>query len=163
MKRKPVGLRRAKKIFARRSLRSQIRDRQTTAKRVVLPLSKDSAKWAEHPDRYDMKFVDTKSIVPMYLVGGARMEKIHVKPFANRPRTKRDVEATKRSILGAYGPVLDSLVKTSKSTRRLQKRASIRVHYRKSKKSRSGFDIFVSPKKGRRFYLPHPVFIESRD
>lgn len=61
---KRVGIREAKKIFHKRPLKNQLRDRQKTSKKLVNPYSKNSYKWKQNPNQYDMRGVDTKTLTP---------------------------------------------------------------------------------------------------
>jgi len=49
-----VGIKEAKRIFRKRSVRSQLLDRKKTSKHIVYPYSKNSHKWKKNPDKYDM-------------------------------------------------------------------------------------------------------------
>lgn len=150
-KKKRVGLKEAKKIFHKRSLRSQISDRKQTAKKVVSPRSKDSWKWKQNPNRYDMRLVDTKMLIPKRLIGGD----IFI-PFGTE-KTKRQAERTKRELTASFMPKVSLLLK--EDIRKLSKKSPVKVVYRKRK---GKYQLYVAPKKEKSFLFPHPIIVESK-
>ena len=151
--RKRVGLREAKKIFHKRSLRSQVADRKKTAKRVVNHRGKDSWRWKENPNLFDIRMVDTKMKIPKKIVG----EDIFI-PFGSA-KTQRQAKEYKRNITASFSPKL--FLATGEKIEDFGKKASVKVIYRK-KQGKKGYQLYVTQKKGIRFAFPHPIIVESK-
>jgi len=145
-KKKRVGLREAKRTFHKRSLRSQVQDRRHTAKTVMFPGGKNSMKWKKNPSRYDMRFVDTKSPVQKRMIGGDVST-----PFGRR-KSKSEIKQLKREVLASFSKRIT--LPQEISTRKLSKKSSVKVRYRKTKK---GYQLYISPKRGTKFALQHPI------
>jgi len=149
MTKKRVGLREAKRIFRKRSLHSQIRDRATTSKQLVYPFTKDSYKWKENPNRYDMAMVDTKSKVQRKIIEGELYS-----PYGKASNIKQ-AKRVKRETLAGFSKRVS--VPTGLKTKKLEKESSVKVAYKKSPK---GYTIFIRPKVGRTT-LVHPIVMQK--
>jgi hypothetical protein len=57
---KARGIAKAKHIHAQRSEHSKKSDESKTAHKIYRPTKKDISKWRKHPDRSDIRHVDTK-------------------------------------------------------------------------------------------------------
>lgn len=146
---KRVGLKEARKIFKKRPLRNQLADRRTNAKIIVTPYSKNSWKWKQNPEKYDMRLVDTKTRTKHKLINN----KVFV-PFG-RTKSRNKAEQRKREILTSFSSNIVLSEKTS--TQKLSKKSGVVVKYRKTKK---GYNLFVSPK-GKRKSLMHPIVVQK--
>lgn len=150
-KKKRVGLREAKRIFHNRSLHSQIMDRSKTSKKLVSPGSKNSWKWKQNPNRYDMRFVDTKMLVKKRVIEGDVFT-----PFGTAKSIKQAKEF-KRGLTASFMPKL--FLPLKEDQRRLSKKSPAKVVYRKKN---GKYQLYVAPKKGKKFVFPHAIIIEKK-
>jgi len=151
LKKKRVGLKEAKRIFHKRSLRSQMQDRRTTAKHLVYPGSKNSWKWKKNPNKYDMQFVDTKMLIPKRLID----DEIFI-PFG-RAKTKKQAEELKRGLTASFIPKV--FLPLEEDIRNLSRKSPANVIYRKRK---GKYQLYVTPKKDKSFLFPHAIIVEKK-
>lgn len=149
VKKKRVGLKEAKKIFHKRSIRSQVRDRATTSKQLVYPYTKNSYKWKQNPNRYDMALVDTKSNVQRSVIEGELYA-----PYGKAPNVKQAKRMKKETLAGFSKRI--SIPKNLKIGE-LEQESSVKVRYKKKGK---GYTIYIRPKTGKTSIV-HPIVMQK--
>jgi len=149
-KHKRVSVKEAKKIFHKRSLRSQAIDRSRTAKNPVYPNSKRSGLWAQNPNKYDMHFVDTKPLIKKTIIQG--------NVFYNIGKVSNISEAklAKRDFLASFTKKV--AIPLNMDMKELEQISGAKIKYRKKEK---GYDMYMALKKSG-FSLWHPVFMQRR-
>ena len=150
MRKNRIGILEAKKIFHKRSSRSQIRDRQQTSKNLVYPRSKDSYKWKQNPTKYDMVMVDTKYVRPRIIVRGRVYTQWEI--AKNLKQAKRQ----KKEILGSFST--KTVIPLNIKMKEIEKSSTVDVVYKKSK---DNYKLFISPKK-KAFPIFHPIIIQRK-
>lgn len=152
MKRKRVGIREAKKIFHKRSLRSQVHDRKHTAKNTMMPGSKNSYKWRQNPNKYDLHLVDTKMIIPKKVIDS----KVFV-PWG-KSKTLSGIKRMERETLAGFSSSM--VLPLGMKNLQLKKISSIETRYRKNIKDNT-YNLYIRRIKGKTSML-HPVFVQRR-
>jgi hypothetical protein len=162
---KRIGIRKAKKIFKKRSARSRSHDLMHTSKHVVLPYTKGAELWAKNPDRYDMLGIDTKKVGQPRIIGGREMVEVKTNGISKKAKkrqaitTRKRAEEIKREILMTFSPLQYTYIKYGTSTKELEKISNVIVSIRKSK---GKYRLYLKAKRGYKdIFIQHPFIIQE--
>lgn len=149
---KRVGIREAKKIFHKRPLRSQIRDRQHTAKHTMMPGSKDSYKWRQNPNKYDLHLVDTKMLIPKKVIDN--------KVFSpwGKAKTLPAIKRMERETLASFSTATSIPIGMKKAD--INKISAVETRYQKNIKTNT-YNLYIRGIKGKTTFW-HPIVMQRR-